>query len=386
MWPSARSRPGGRGWDAGAGHPGRPPPSTRSLPPGPLAARPTAPRPVAGLFLTDTSVPGSGAERESLRPCHPSGRPEGKGLAWGRLPGTPALAAPRGAHVAAPAGGTGAALSSRCTWWQAGPPILSPIIPHPLPGSRPHWAVVSRGVGGRDSDPALLSLRHSHVTGALLPLHDPPLPPGHTLGLQELCGAFSEVRWRYFWICVPGSSTRNNFQDPAECRLHDSDGSQAPAVWCPGDLQILLLLPVGVGKDAGAEPGSLADAHPWAAASEASSGVALAVTLSSIHTFGGCPSEVSPERWPKRSGVLVLRVWVTEGQLDWTPVFSLNTSSQPHSALLCRCHSALPVGSPRPRCFLRTQSGLCPGSLYGDGPHHLFLPVELALWGSQPGH
>lgn len=126
---------------------------------------------------------------------------------------------------------------------------------------------------------------------------------------------------------------------------------------------ILPLLPVGVGKDAGTEPESLADARPWAAASEASSGVALPATLSSIHTFGACPSEVSLERWPKRSGVLVLRVWVTEGQLDWTPVFSLNTSSLPHSALSCCCHSALPVGCPRPRCFLRAQSGLCPGSL-----------------------
>lgn len=179
---------------------------------------------------------------------------------------------------------------------------------------------------------------------------------------------------------------RNSFQDPAECRLCDSDGSQAPAVWCPGDLQVLPLLPVGVGKDAGTEPESLADARPRAAASEASSGVALPATLSPIHTFGTCPSEVSRERWPTRSGVLVLRVWVTEGQLDWTPVFSPNTSSLPHSALSCCCHLALPVGCPRPRCFLRAQSGLCPGSLYDDGPHHLFLPVEPAPWGTQPGH
>lgn len=56
--------------------------------------------------------------------------------------------------------------------------------------------------------------------------------------------------------------------------------------------------------------------------------MALLATLSSVSAFGSrCPSGVSLERWHECFGVLVLFVWVTEGQLDSTPVFSLYTSS-----------------------------------------------------------
>lgn len=141
-------------------------------------------------------------------------------------------------------------------------------------------------------------------------------------------------------MCV-GSSIRDSFQDPGAHRVHDSDGSQAPAVWCPGDLQILPWLPAGVGKDAGAESGSHADAPPWAAASKLSSMVALPSTLSSsVHAR----QQVSLETWSEHSGVLAFRVWVTEGQLDWTATFSLNVSPLPHLASLpFTCPSGVPM-------------------------------------------
>lgn len=84
-----------------------------------------------------------------------------------------------------------------------------------------------------------------------------------------------------------GSSIRNSFSGHS---LRDSDGGQALADWCPGDLQVLLSLPVKLGKDA--------------AASQASSGVALPATLSSsIHAFGSRqPCAVSLERWHERPG------------------------------------------------------------------------------------
>lgn len=77
-------------------------------------------------------------------------------------------------------------------------------------------------------------------------------------------------------------------------RVHDSDGSQA---LLSGALvtHILPWLPAGVGKDAGAEPGSHADAPPWATASELFSRVALLATVL-------CPCSLAagqPETWPE---------------------------------------------------------------------------------------
>lgn len=165
-----------------------------------------------------------------------------------------------------------------------------------------------------------------------------------------------------------GSSIRDSFQDPGAHRIHDSDGSQAPAIWCPGDLQILPWLPAGVGKDAGAEPGSHADAPPWAAASKLSSRVALPSTLSSsVHALG---SRSAWKHGPNTPVVLAFRVWVTEGQLDWTPTFSLNVSPLPHPASL---PFTCPSGVPTTKVFATYLVWPVPRSLYGNDPHHSFL-------------
>lgn len=39
------------------------------------------------------------------------------------------------------------------------------------------------------------------------------------------------------------------------------------------------------------------------------------------------------ERWHEHFGLLVLFVWVTQGQLDSTPIFSLHTSLPPLGTL-----------------------------------------------------
>lgn len=146
----------------------------------------------------------------------------------GLLPGTPTLAAPGEAHVAAawvgrerlgqgpwpPSSEEEAALSSDCRGCQTCPPNSHPTIHQPLPGSRPE-AMISL-VGG---------IRPCIVVMGFFWLCKTPYFSRAPLGLQGFAGEA--------WLVCVGSSIRDSFQDPRVYRVHDSDGSQAPCCLVP---------------------------------------------------------------------------------------------------------------------------------------------------------
>lgn len=217
------------------------------------------------------------------------------------------------------------------------------------------WGVLR---GETQTSTTCVITEESHKRGPRASAGPPPTPSQHPLGLQELCGGLSRLFWKCFWICIPGPLSEPACQDP------DGSVCVSQTVAGPGDFLVLLPPPARVSEGAGADLGSLAGAPAQAAASE-------------VPLMWQCWPLSPPPRMHLVAGVPTWSAGKGGAGALGCQFFCLRhrrptrLDSHLYSAHIFSAPAWRPC--PRPRSFLRAQSGLWPGSLDDDSPYQLFL-------------